>query len=227
MGKESRLKEGSGELEWWAVKSVFSGSHPWCSCESLALWNTPTSACRYTLSSAHQMCDSACQYDWRWAWLVLTPSLTHPSLQHTHPHRHIQSYPCFPSVTLSSEESSVASPKGRPLIAAVRWDGLLGFEFQMTEQWSWYAHRGSCWGTVLPLLWPGANRPAPKPGAQYRQTWWQSDLIHPSQWIFISNHVPGYKYHMFTHTAFTFTYICITDSLVRFSFNLQPKIPPN
>lgn len=149
------MKQGSGEREWWAVKSVFSGSHPWRSRESLALWNAPTSACRYTLFSAHQMCDSACQYDWSRAWLVLPPQpATLPSLRNTHPHRHIHSYPSFPSVTLFSADSSIASPKGRPLIATVRWDGPRGIEFQMTGVWSWYGRSGSCWGTVLPLLWP-------------------------------------------------------------------------
>lgn len=158
MGTGLRLKEGSGKRGRWAVKCVFSGSRPQCSRESLALWNTPTSACRYTLFSAHQMCDSACQYDWSRAWLVPTPPPpqnhppTLPSLRNTHPHRHIHSYPCFPSVTLFSADSSVASPKGRPLIATVRWDRPNAIEFQMTGLWSWYGHSGSCWGTVLPLL---------------------------------------------------------------------------
>lgn len=178
------------------------------------------------------MCDSACQYDWRWAWLVLTLQPTHPSDTLTH----TDTYRAIPDSHLSPSPQQTAV--GQPLIATVRWDGPLGFEFQMTEQWSWYGHRGSCWGTVLPLLWPGANRPAPKPllqprisssGAQYHQTWWQSDLIHPSQLIFISNQVADYKCHMFTLTAFIFTYctFALLIHLLGFTFNLQPKIPPN
>lgn len=85
MGTGLRLKEGSGKRGRWAVKSVFSGSRPRCSRESLALWNTPTSACRCTLFSAHQMCDSACQYDWSRAWLVLPPpKTTHPPIPPKH-----------------------------------------------------------------------------------------------------------------------------------------------
>lgn len=145
---------------------------------------------------------------------------THPAVPPTHsPTQTHTELSLFSHLSPSPQQTAV----GRPSIATVRRDGPLGFEFQMTEQWSWYGHRGSCWGTVLPLLWLGPNRPAPKPllgisssGAQYHQTWWQSALVHPSQLIFISNHVANYKYHMFTHAAFIITYICITDSLVRF-----------
>lgn len=166
-----------------------------------------------------------------WLKMSLTsPHPTHPPIPPTHSptqtHTELSLFAiCHP--LLSRQQCCLS--KGRPLIATVRWDGPLGFEFQMTEQWRWYGHRGSCWGTVLPLLWRGANRPAPKPFLQTRisssgtaesqQTGWQSDLIHPSQLIFISNHGADYKYHMFTHTAFTFTYICITESPL-FSANI-------
>lgn len=154
-------------------------------------------------------------------------SPTHPPVPPTHsPTQTHTELSLFSHLSPSPQQTAV----GRPSIATGRRDGPLGFEFQMTEQWSWYGHRGSCWGTVLPLLWLGPNRPAPKPlirisslGAQYHQTWWQSALVHPSQLIFIPNHVADYKYHMFTHAAFTFTYICITDSLVRFYLQFAAK----
>lgn len=154
-------------------------------------------------------------------------SPTHPPVPPTHsPTQTHTELSLFSHLSPSPQQTAV----GRPSIATVRRDGPLGFEFQMTEQWSWYGHRGSCWGTVLPLLWLGPNRPAPKPllgisslGAQYHQTWWQSALVHPSQLIFFSNHVADYKYHMFTHAAFIFTYICITDSLVRFYLQFAAK----
>ena len=95
------------------------------------------------------------------------PTRPSDTLAHTDTHRAI------PVCHLSPCPQQTA--EGRPSIATVRWDGPLGFEFQMAEQRSWYGHRGSCWGTVLPLLWPGATGPAPKPpfatrNSQFRST---------------------------------------------------------
>lgn len=112
-------------------------------------------------------------------------SPTHPPVPPTHsPTQTHTELSLFSHLSPSPQQTAV----GRPSIATVRRDGPLGFEFQMTEQWSWYGHQGSCWGTVLPLFWLGPNRPAPKPllrisslGAQYHQTWWQTALVQPSQ----------------------------------------------
>lgn len=163
MGTGSRLKQGSGEREWWAVKSVFSGSHLRRSLnhspsETARLLHVDTHCFQLIRCVTQRVSMTEAEPD---SSSPLQPA-TLPSLRNTHPHRHIHSYPCFPSVTLFSADSSVASPKGRPLIATVRWDGPLGIEFQMTGLWSWYGHSGSCRGTVLPLLWP-APRPLSQP----------------------------------------------------------------
>lgn len=132
-----------------------------------------------------------------------THTPTHPSdtLAHTDTHSSI------PVSHLSPSPQQTAA-KGRPLIAAVRWDGPRGVEFQMTEPPCWYGHSGSCWGTLLPLLWPGANGPAPPEEYPLQED--APPLVmaerHTSVTIILYFQSAGYKSLMCT--------LCITDSSV-------------
>lgn len=115
-----------------------------------------------------------------WLRMSLTSSpVPTPTVPPTHRHTHTQSYPCFPSVTLYTADSSVACQKWWSLIATIRWDGPRSIGLRMTALncgagGGW----GSCFGTVLPLWGPADSKISSRTVHTEPLDHW---LIHPTQ----------------------------------------------